>query len=1094
MPPNKRKHRKENPNAIEPSQKRVKTGAPTTNADVEPAPKPVKFEGGKKKGKPAPAKPLTKKQLLSDKSLFPEQQDRNVEAPLYELLGSEDPNERLQAADVIISKLLDNDGVSESSLDRHLEKRLFRGLASSRKASRLGFSVVLTEILQQLWGEKNLCGEKYRGLTFDFVLNTLTEKTKPVGNIAGQEEKDHYFGQLFGIECFVRAKILFDDVTRWNTILALLIKLAKKKIWLKPQCAWIILQTIPQMDQQVAEDTLRKLDEAGWAKTPDAVAITVVFTEKFPKIKLPSKSWRDYLSSKYLGELPAILKDSGKQEGKQESNGDEPAQKQKQASWTAQLHFVWDIILAHYVKLASTDSKGASDQFKQFWSRVVDQGFFSKTASEPQKFTGFMIFQKFLEAGIGHPHITHNVFSQNLLTCLMNQAAKQDRYLHRAATKALKAIEQAADTDRDLVPVIIQFVLGKQGAYNFDQRSNSKTVDKLLHLTRPQHAQEVIKNLRQLVLRSEGDSAENHILVYADYLFRLATIVPTEADAKSASKGSVGGPALQEFARLAYPKSGEDVPGLTEKTTPILRQKLTAALAKFVKRPEDFTEFCNAIMLIDSSSVDMDEELEAELLEALEKLQQLTNPKQAKGNKSNAYQGLALLYAVAILQLYNAEPDAVDILNDLRQCHERLLSKQKGEDGDVSAMLVEILLAMVARPSSLMRQTADRVFEAFTGLMTEEALALLTDTLAAKEDAEGLRALFDTDADMEDVEGGAGSGDEDDVSELGSDVEFVDAEETQEAGEDSGSEVENGDDAESEEDDDDDNDDDEEEDLKEDDPGLKAFNDDLAKLLNSHSLDKDKDAASSDDESDMSDSEMIALDEHIAAAFKSRRKEGNKKKENKNAKETVVNFKHRTLDLLGIFARKEAANPLVYKLLLPLLQMMRTTKTKDLSRKAGNIIADLSKAQRKAKASSKDEEQDQSQGDKDSDKASSEEYLNEQMQLLEEIHGEMTQDESHAFAKSASNASLLVVGDVLSKNVGLFQVIWENYGGLAMEWAMHGKFQFSTIIADWTQWIQAHPTQVAKRMGIVTEKVDDALEADGESDDEAEDEDDGDDE
>lgn len=1090
MPPNKRKHRKENPNAIEPSQKRVKTGTAPANADVEPAPKPVKFEGGKKKGKTAPAKPLSKKQLLSDKSLFPEEQDRNVEAPLYELLGSEDPSERLQAADVIISKLLDNDGVSESSLDRHLEKRLFRGLASSRKASRLGFSVVLTEILQQLWGEKDLCGEKYRGLTFDFVLNTLTERTKPVGNIAGQEEKDHYFGQLFGIECFVRAKILFDDVTRWNTILALLIKLSKKKVWLKPQCAWIILQTVPQMDQQIAEETLRKLDEGGWAKTPDAVAITVVFTEKFPKIKLPSKSWRDFLSSKYLGELPAVLKDSGKQESKQETNGDEPAQKQKQASWTAQLHFVWDIILAHYVKLASTDPKGASDQFKQFWSRVVDQGFFSKTASEPQKFTGFMIFQKFLEGGISHPHITHNVFSQNLLTCLMNQAAKQDRYLHRAATKALKAIEQAADTDRDLVPVIIQFLLGKQGAYNFDQRSNSKTVDKLLHLTRPQYAQEVIKALRQLVLKSEGDGAENHILVYADYLFRLASIVPTEADTKNASKGSVGGPALQEFARLAYPKAGETVPGLSDKTKPILRQKLTAALAKFVKRPEDFAEFCNAIMLIDSSSVDMDEELQAELLEALEKLQQLTNPKQAKGNRSNAYQGLALLYAVAILQLYNAEPDAVDILHDLRQCHEKLLSKQKGEDGDVSALLVEILLAMVARPSSLMRQTADRVFEAFTSLVTEEALTLLTDTLAAKEDAEGLRALFDTDADMEDADEGANPDDEDDVSELGSDVEFVDAEETQEGDEESGSEAGNGDEGESEEEEDEDA----EEELNEDEAKLKALDDDLAKLLNSHRLDKDKDAASSDDDSDMSDSEMIALDEQLAAAFKSRVKNGSKKKENKDAKETVVNFKHRTLDLLAIFARKEAASPLVYNLLLPLLQMMRTTKTKDLARKAGNIIAELSKAQRKAKASGKDEEGKEEQGGKEADEAGLEEYLTKQTQLLDDIHSEMTHDESHAFAKSASNASLLVAGDILSKDVGYFQNIWDAYGGLAMQWAMYGGFQFSAIIADWTQWIQAHPALVAKRVDAVPPKVDDPAEADSEDGDEDEDEDEGDDE
>lgn len=1076
----KRKHHKENPNAIEPSKKRVKTNGPVDDSDAEPTQQPPKFLAKKKmNGVPAKAaKPLTKKQLLSDKSnLFPEDQDRTIEGPLYEYLGSEDADERIQAADVIISKLLGGDGVLETTLDRHLEKRLFRGLASSRKASRLGFSVVLTEILQQLWGDKDLCNNKYRGLTFAFVLNTLVEKTKPVGNIAGQEEKDHYFGQLFGVECFVRAKVLFDDVTRWHTILDLLIRLAKKKVWLKPQCAWVIVQAVSQMDQEVAEDTLQKLDAAGWAKTPEAVAVTVVFTERFPKIKLPSKSWRDFLSTKYLGELPAVLKDSGKQESStQEPDPNQvPGQKvkQKQGSWTAQLHFVWDLILAHYIKLASSKSNEASDHFKQFWSRVVDQGFFSKTASEPQKFTGFMIFQKFLETGLPHPHIVHNLFSQNFTTCLMNQAAKQDRYLHRAATKALKAIEHAADQNRDLVPTIVQYLLGKHGAYNFDQRTNSKTVDKLLQLTKPKHAQEVIKTIRELVLTSDGDSAENHVLVYGDYLFRLASIVPPEADAKS--KASVGGHALQELARLAYPKAGGAVAGLSDKTKPILRQRLTSALAKFVKRPEDFGEFCNAIMLIDSSSVDMDDELQEELIEALEKLQQLTGPKAAKGDKSGAYQGLALLYAVAILQLYNEEPDAIEILNDLKQCHEKLFSKQSDEEGDVSALLVEILLAMVARPSSLMRQTAERVFEGFTGLMTEAALTLLTDTLAAKEDAEGLRSLFDTDADMEDAEEVAGSGaddDEDDVSELGSDVEFVgmaNAEEKEEDSDDEkNDEEESGEEEEEEE---------EDEVMDEAESKLKALDDDLAKLLNSHRLDKDNDAASSDDDSDMSDSEMMALDEKLSAAFRMQVKEGNKKKENKDAKETVINFKHRALDLLAIFARREAANPLAYRLLLPLLQMMRTTKTKDLARKAGNIIAELAKAQKKAKAggaSQPGEEEEQQQQDGGLD-------LEDQMQLLEEVHDEMTKDESHAFAKSASNASLLVVMSILSRDASRFHMVWDSYGGLAMRWAMKGGFQFSTIIADWTQWIQTHPSLVA------LPDVDVESEASGGSGDEAED-------
>ena len=80
---------------------------------------------------------------------------------------------------------------------RHLEKRLFRGLASGRNASRLGFSLVLTEIMSQLFGEKDLANSKYTGLPFDRVLGILLEKTQSVGSVPGQEERDHFFGQLF---------------------------------------------------------------------------------------------------------------------------------------------------------------------------------------------------------------------------------------------------------------------------------------------------------------------------------------------------------------------------------------------------------------------------------------------------------------------------------------------------------------------------------------------------------------------------------------------------------------------------------------------------------------------------------------------------------------------------------------------------------------------------------------------------------------------------------------------------------------------------------------------------------------------------------
>jgi DNA polymerase phi len=345
---NKRKRvAKESANDAQPSQKRSKKDAAVPNGSSKP------------------------KSKVLDKSPFTEQptvDERKRELELYDLLGSEDVTERIQAADAIISGLLGGDGVPEPVLLRHLEKRLFRGLASGRNASRLGFSLALTEILGQLFGEKALASSKYPGLTFEKVLGILVEKTQAGGNIPGQEERDHYFGQLFGIECFVRSGVLFSDKTRWPAVLDLLVKLAAKKAWLKSQCGYVIVQAIAQMNKKAAEKTLERLAEEGFGKTPEGVGIWIAALDRFPDMKVPAQPWKHPLAAASLPSLPAALKDSGK-----ETQSDEKGAKQpKQGTWAAQLHFVWDLILAHFVKLGSQSKDDTPELFKQFWNRVVD--------------------------------------------------------------------------------------------------------------------------------------------------------------------------------------------------------------------------------------------------------------------------------------------------------------------------------------------------------------------------------------------------------------------------------------------------------------------------------------------------------------------------------------------------------------------------------------------------------------------------------------------------------------------------------------------------------------------------------------------------
>ncbi|KAL2270276.1 hypothetical protein VTJ83DRAFT_2460 [Remersonia thermophila] len=1014
---NKRKRVAKEPiNDIQPSQKRTK--------------KDVAAPNGSSKSK---SKTL-------DKSPFTEQptvDERKRELELYEMLGSEDVSERIQAADAIISGLLGGDGVPEPVLRRHLEKRLFRGLASGRNASRLGFSLALTEILGQLFGEKALASSKYTGLTFDKVLGILLEKTQAGGNVPGQEERDHYFGQLFGIECFVRAGVLFSDKTRWPAVLDLLVKLASKKTWLKSQCGYVIVQAVAQMDKKDAEKTLEQLAQEGFAKTPEGVGIWIAALDRFPDMKVPAQPWKHPLAAASLSALPAALKDSGKETQNDEKGGKQP----KQGTWTAQLHFVWDLILAYFVKLGAQSKNDAPEVFKQFWNRVVDESFFSKNASDHQKFSGFMIFQKMLEGATESTFMVSALFSKNLMVCLMNQAAKEDRYLHRAALKALKAIENVVEQAPQVLPTILKELLGKHGAYNFDQRTNTKTVDKLLQHTTPATVKSVLKLLQLEDPGKSGLDEDKYYQALGGYLARLAS-APTEDPDAAASDESITGVGIKALTELAYSN-----PAVPEKIQEALRTRATSAFAKLIRRPEDFVHLCNAILAIETD-VDPDDEVATMVLPvAYERLKDLLDPSKCTDKTSGPRQALALLHAVGILQFYNQDPDVVDLFEELGECYKKLEehSKRKHSKQGIAEFLVEILLAMVARPSSLMRQVSQQVFEAFTSYMTQEALSLLTDPLAVEESEKGQQALFSTeDEDMMDVEAAEGSGS--DEEELDSDVEMVNLED---AGSD-GPDDESDDNDESADENDDDNEADAQ--ANADEELEKA----LAEALGSHRLDKDADAESSSDESDMSDSEMLAVDEKLAEIFRHRAKAsgGTKKKEKRDARDTVINFKHRVLDLLAIYVRKEAAAAStgrvpqeVFDVLHPLLELVRTTTTRSLANKACEIIQTFSKSIKKARSTAGEE-------------AFAKLSLLPLSALMRRLHEEAAKDMSHAFARAVSTACL-ALASVLAGDPERRKELFLDYCMTQLRW-VEGEVRIQpAFFSDWLNWCQSRASVAA---------------------------------
>jgi DNA polymerase phi len=184
---------------------------------------------------------------------------------------------------------------------------------------------------------------------------------------------------------------------------------------------------------------------------------------------------------------------------------------------------------------------------------------------------------------------------------------------------------------------------------------------------------------------------------------------------------------------------------------------------------------------------------------------------------------------------------------------------------------------------------------------------------------------------------------------------------------------------------------------------------------------------------------MMALDSKLVEIFSQRKKQPNKKQEQKDAKETIVNFKSRVLDLLEIYVKKQATNPLAFGLIMPLLQLVRSTKTKQLGEKAHTIILSFAKASKSAKK-----------------EGTAEIDVSEQIMLLKNIHAEAAKDLSHMFAKSSSTASLLVASNLYRADKGTVKKVATVYRDSEIAWVSGEVKMQAAFFMDWVNWCQSH--------------------------------------
>ena len=377
---------------------------------------------------------------------------------------------------------------------------------------------------------------------------------------------------------------------------------------------------------------------------------------------------------------------------------------------------------------------------------------------------------------------------------------------------------------------------------------------------------------------------------------------------------------------------------------------------------------------------------------------------------------------MTILQVYNGDTDAVSIIYELDTCHQSISEKQNSAGSESFDLLLEVLLSFLAKPSALFRKLAGQLFAIFTADVTSDGLQSLIEILEKGESLAGQQDLFDQDTD------GVEDGMSDDDLEIASDIEMIeDAENSDSISEDeqnssADSETSN---QESEENSDGERNGEE----------LARFDAMLADTLKTSQLGGNAalPGDSSDDE-EMDDEQMMALEPHLTKIFQERKKTTSKKREKKDARENVINFKNRVLDLLLIYVKKQHANALALQLILPLLRLVRISTSKQIAEKSFSLLKEYFDACKGKELPVPDEG-------------------GEIWEILDEIHAEARLDGSKLHGNACSRSSLFVVKVLVALDENNYGRAVDVYSKSQKQWFLDTKSKTQpALFTEWINW------------------------------------------
>ncbi|KAJ1031815.1 hypothetical protein NDA13_002201 [Ustilago tritici] len=869
-------------------------------------------------------------------------------------------------------------------------RRLLRGLASPRESSRLGFAVVLTELLSRL---------NY-AVTAKEMLTLILKYSNPQVAASRQEQKDFMFAKLFGIMTLVQSDLLIQPtatVRDFKRSMQILIALSSDKPWMAESCTWVMVNAVAQLQRPqlnfewTTEAQCWMADQISFTKEPSPEKLAVMLqlsrglgSDFFHNLALPWMRKEHPLSTANLPTLARVLKEAIPSENQAAT----PVR--ARSRWQAKIHFVWDFILDIYFNQSSNAAVETKiSSFPDFYRVVVDETLFAAASSHDRKSWAFQVFQRALPRAkdADKPML----FTPNFMRTLINQLGNRDRLLHRAAVKATETIQEVVKEQPHLGFLLVTQLIGKNGHQNFDSITKTKTVEQVLSSLDIDRVREYVKHLGDMIcqgIQTEDDDELTQInnrrkwaLDQLLFLVRMAT-VPKDDELLVdilTFLAAHGYYTMQKPLKKSFLLERLPTPAFVDSLKAAARSRFLSSVSELAKQARTYTSIStstspsasgrktpgfaqdgqlwlakahNILVQLESdksfkSIFDTDAEIAAKLADGVRCLEKVrkAEAKSEDADVKERARALESLLLSALLVSADAADGASDLVEPLCVCADKLFPAEKpagGKKGKKQVeeeqvdrerltgieLLCDCLLSFLELSSAFLRTTATNAFEAFSKDMSKESIGLLLSHLGTAEAAQ----VGEEEEAMEDGKPRASdtwaTSDEEDEQDSG-----VDADENDEVDEELRARVravlkESG---MADPDAEDDEDEEEEKDDKKD----EEKDDDAA---------SDAGSDSSVEFSDLGDDEMMLLDDKLAEVFRQRVSAARDQKE---AKQEAIALRFKVLELVEIFARKQPQSPLMLDLITPLYELWanRDEDTEAVANKARQLLLNrISKA------------------------------------------------------------------------------------------------------------------------------------------------------